>query len=149
PANPDANGNAWLDLTQDAGFHKTLAARHIFGEGADQLIAKIDPSGNTSWYLTDLVGSVRDLTGPGGTDQLGSADFGKLTYESQSGTNDRYGFQGRELDTETGLGYFRARYVSFDTGRFLSRDPAGFGAGDPNLYRFVGNNPANATDPSG
>jgi hypothetical protein len=28
-------------------------------------------------------------------------------------------------------------------------DPLGFGAGDSNLYRYVGNRPTNATDPSG
>jgi hypothetical protein len=33
--------------------------------------------------------------------------------------------------------------------RFTSQDPDGFAAGDPNLYRFVGNHPTNATDPSG
>ena len=31
----------------------------------------------------------------------------------------------------------------------LSLDPFGFEAGDPNLYRYVGNGPTNATDPSG
>ena len=34
-------------------------------------------------------------------------------------------------------------------GRFTSVDPTGFAAGDANLYRFVGDNPMNATDPSG
>jgi hypothetical protein len=34
-------------------------------------------------------------------------------------------------------------------GRWLSEDPIGFEAGDANLYRYVGNGPANATDPSG
>jgi hypothetical protein len=34
-------------------------------------------------------------------------------------------------------------------GRFISVDPMGFGAGDTNLYRYVGNNSTNATDPSG
>ena len=34
-------------------------------------------------------------------------------------------------------------------GRFLEEDPSSFGAGDPNLYRYVGNSPTNATDPSG
>ena len=28
-------------------------------------------------------------------------------------------------------------------------DPLGFGAGDANWYRYVGNHPAGATDPSG
>jgi RHS repeat-associated protein len=155
----DTNGNAWLDFTGNTPATITAVTRHIFGEGVDQLIARIDVrSPNTpitTWYLTDRVGSVRDVMDAAGLqtaqqiDHLDYASFGKLTYESQPGTNDRYGFQGRELDTETGLGYFRARYVNYDTGRFLSQDAAGFGAGDENLYRFVGNNPANATDPSG
>lgn len=34
-------------------------------------------------------------------------------------------------------------------GRWLEEDPIGFAAGDPNLYRYVRNNPTNATDPSG
>lgn len=34
-------------------------------------------------------------------------------------------------------------------GRFTTTDPLGFAAGDPNLYRYVGNGPTNATDPSG
>jgi predicted nucleic acid-binding protein len=34
-------------------------------------------------------------------------------------------------------------------GRWLEQDPAGFLAGDPNLYRYAGNSPTNHTDPSG
>jgi hypothetical protein len=34
-------------------------------------------------------------------------------------------------------------------GRWLPQDPLGFEAGDYNLYRYVGNNATNATDPSG
>jgi hypothetical protein len=34
-------------------------------------------------------------------------------------------------------------------GRFLQEDPEQFRAGDTNLYRYVGNHPTNATDPSG
>jgi hypothetical protein len=41
--------------------------------------------------------------------------------------------------------------MSFDPsiGRWVSEDPIGFTAADPNLYRYNGNNPTNATDPSG
>lgn len=34
-------------------------------------------------------------------------------------------------------------------GKWLSEDPVGFQAADPNLYRYVGNNPTNKTDPTG
>jgi hypothetical protein len=35
------------------------------------------------------------------------------------------------------------------TARWMSEDPASFRAGDADLYRYVGNSPTNATDPSG
>src|SRR5947209_4115396 len=34
-------------------------------------------------------------------------------------------------------------------GRWLTMDPIGFDAGDPNLYRYVNNNATNLRDPSG
>jgi uncharacterized protein RhaS with RHS repeats len=41
--------------------------------------------------------------------------------------------------------------MSYDptVGRFLEQDPKGFAAGDPDLYRYVKNDPTNATDPTG
>jgi hypothetical protein len=41
--------------------------------------------------------------------------------------------------------------MSYDPtiGRFISEDPIAFDGGDANLYRFVGNSPTNATDPTG
>jgi len=55
------------------------------------------------------------------------------------------------------LYYYRARYYDPQAGRFLSEDPIGFLSGDaigveaadPNLYRYVRNNPINLTDPTG
>jgi len=35
------------------------------------------------------------------------------------------------------------------TGRWTTEDPIGFEAGDADLYRYVGNNPTNFTDPTG
>jgi hypothetical protein len=49
----------------------------------------------------------------------------------------------------TGLDDFDARWYSPALGRFIRPDPFGFAAGDMNLYRFVGDNPLNAIDPSG
>ena len=59
------------------------------------------------------------------------------------------GYTGRELDSETGLYYYRARYYDPEIGRFLSEDPLGFEAGDVNFYAYVSNNPINFNDPMG
>jgi RHS repeat-associated protein len=58
-------------------------------------------------------------------------------------------YTGRELDPETGLYYYRNRYYSAELGRFVSRDPIVYWAGDVNLYRYVRNRATNVTDLSG
>ena len=60
-----------------------------------------------------------------------------------------FSYTGRELDTESGLYYYRARYYDSNTGRFLSEDPIGFNAGDQSHYRYVLNNQMNLVDPFG
>ncbi|HEY1189092.1 MAG TPA: RHS repeat-associated core domain-containing protein [Gemmata sp.] len=59
------------------------------------------------------------------------------------------GFQGVAFDPTPGLNFTDTRPYSPSLGRFTGPDWIRFGGGDVNLYRFVGNNPANATDPSG
>jgi RHS repeat-associated protein len=44
--------------------------------------------------------------------------------------------------------YYRARYYDPSIGRFLSEDPIRFWGGI-DFYKYVQNNPANATDPAG
>jgi RHS repeat-associated protein len=55
----------------------------------------------------------------------------------------------REYDFETGLYFYRARYYDPRAGRFITKDPIGFGGGDVNLYGYVKNNPISRTDPFG
>jgi RHS repeat-associated protein len=75
--------------------------------------------------------------------------FGNLVGQSNAAVDTRYRFTGREFDGETGLYYYRARYYDAQVGRFIGTDPIGFNGGDANLYRYVGNNTTNATDPNG
>jgi RHS repeat-associated protein len=57
-------------------------------------------------------------------------------------------FTGRQLDEESGLYFYRARYYDPNKGRFLSRDPIEYADG-MNLFQYVGDNPTGILDPSG
>ena len=59
--------------------------------------------------------------------------------------NERFEFTGKELDDDSGLNYFNARYYDPSIGRFLSVDPKE----DEPPYQYVYNNPMNYVDPTG
>jgi RHS repeat-associated protein len=81
-------------------------------------------------------------------DHLDYDGFGNVT-EVNAAYGDRIKYTARWYDPDTGLQYNRARWYQPSTGDWISEDPSGFGAGDPNLDRYVGNNPTNAVDPMG
>ena len=45
--------------------------------------------------------------------------------------------------------YYRGRYYSPATGRFISEDPIGWASGQTNAYAYVGGNPVQFADPFG
>ena len=81
-------------------------------------------------------------------------DFGNVLDETKqsitvSGVGNPYAFQGRRLDEETGIYYFRNRYYDPEKGRFLQRDPVWDAGNVGNQYSFVGNGPVSRTDALG
>jgi RHS repeat-associated protein len=84
-------------------------------------------------------------------DAYGQPTFLDASWTTLSGS--AYAFnilhQGGRYETVTGLYHFRNRELHPTLGRWLQSDPLGFGAGDTNLYRYVGNHPTIARDPSG
>ncbi|ERN39820.1 RHS repeat-associated core domain protein [Rubidibacter lacunae KORDI 51-2] len=128
----------------------TLVQRYLHGPFIDQVLAEETADG-VRWTLTDHLGSIAYILNENGEilNHLIYDSFGNVVHETDSSVDFRFGFTGRERDEETGLHYYRARYYDPRTGRFLSEDPLGFGAGDVNLYRYVGNSPLNAIDPYG
>lgn len=135
----------------DAGT--TPLVRLVHGDGVDDLHALWPDGEGPLWTLGDHLGSVRQVVD---ADQAVVAGYDYDAYGNLRGVTGprpaaagRFGFTGRERDEATGLYYYRARYYDPDLGRFLSRDPRGLDAGDPNLYRYVRNSPVSLTDPTG
>jgi len=139
--------NVWADFD----VLDQVIARYLYAEGLDNLLARWRPSDGTAWYLTDHLGTIRDLVDAAGViiNQLDYDSFGRLVSQTNPTAGDRFGFTSREYDPELGLYYYRARYYDPHLGRFVSQDPLGFDAGDSNLYRYVGNAPLAARDPLG
>ena len=142
------------------GGAASLAHRFLHGPGVDDVLAQEDAAGEVLWSLTDHQGSVRHVVKmnsgtPAIVENLVYDSFGQLVEVTDgagsplSGSAFHFSYTGREWDALTGLYYYRARWYDASTGRFLSEDPAGFGAGDANLYRYVANSPMTLTDPSG
>jgi RHS repeat-associated protein len=143
--------NVWADLDGS----NNLQVRYLYGDETDQILARTEASGQpnpgVAWYLTDQLGSVRDLENGSSQavgDHLDYDGFGNTT-ESTPSYGDRYKFTGREADADTKLQYNRARYYDPTTGRWVRQDPIGFAAGDVNLYRYVADDPVNSNDPLG
>jgi RHS repeat-associated protein len=110
-----------------------------------------DTGTQTRWMLADHQGSIRQIVDNTGSllNQITYDSYGNITNQTNPSVTFRFSYTGREWDGETGQYFYRARYYDARVGRFLSTDPIGFTAGDANLYRYVGNSPINATDPSG
>ncbi len=73
--------------------------------------------------------------------------YGATTQTGAADPNPQQ-FTGRENDG-TGLYYYRNRYYSPQTGRFISEDPIGWASGQTNAYAYVGGNPVQFSDPMG
>lgn len=128
-----------------------LLAQYLPSVNLDEHLARYRPAEGVAWYLTDRLGSVLSIVDQQGAvlSRMEYDSFGVVISESRPESGDRFKFTGRELDRETGLYYYRARYMDPATGKFLSEDPLEFSAGDLNLQRYVGNDPVNHTDPLG
>jgi RHS repeat-associated protein len=88
-------------------------------------------------YVYDAYGTVTVYDGAWGSAFSASAFDNETLYT------------GRQLDPDTGLYGYRTRYFASGVGTFLGADSVGYQGGDPNLYRYVGNQPLVYVDPWG
>ncbi len=146
-------------LEEQDGAGNTLAT-YVHRGALDSLLhARIGAS--DLYYHGDDQGSILAVSDAGGAvvETYAYDDFGLPRIADAAGNpraasafgNHRL-FQGREHDTESGLYYFRSRYLDPADGRFLTHDPMGLWYDGLNLgngYTFAGNNPQTLVDPLG
>jgi RHS repeat-associated protein len=166
-----------VDADGDGAGTWKLTNRYLYGDIVDMALADEQlpsggiglttvsgTSGTVLWPLADHLGSVRDLVDSNGVirehvvydsfgNRLSEHDFDASGNAIASGNpaavDHLFGYTGREWDDDVDLQYNRARWYDPAQGRWISKDPIGFAAGDVNQFRYVGNGPTNATDPSG
>ena len=123
----------------------TIGLKYTYG-GTDNLVALTD--GAVHYYVTtDKLGSVRALSRRDGTWAL-TQRFGaygeRIARDTSAGfalgKRLRYGWTGREYDSETGLSFHRARYYLPSLRRWTQEDPIGYRGGG-NLYSYAGGSP--------
>ena len=119
----------------------------VHGSGVDEHLALVQ-SGTPYFVHVDGLGSVTRITDTS-QNVVASISYDSFGNGTRTGIIQPYGFTGREYDPDTGLNYHRARYLSMDTGRWLSLDPLRLAAGDVVLSNYVGGNGINWVDPEG
>ena len=117
-------------------------------------ISNLQPSSDGIYYYhSNHLGSTCYVTDENAIVQQGFlyAPFGEITNEHnvgwQSGTLPKYSFNAKELDEETGMYYYEARY--YQPPVFTSRDPLFEKYPSISPYAYCANNPIMFIDPDG
>ncbi len=149
------NGTATSNVSQQyvwslAGID-TLVLLDSYSSGSlsQRLFALQDANLNT----TALIGATGTIEERYAYDPYGDVSVLDASGTPRTGNMSSYGwqylYQGGRLDEVMGWYGFRNRDYIASEGRWAEKDPWGFAAGDTNIYRFVGSQPSDKSDPSG
>jgi RHS repeat-associated protein len=166
---PEESSNPWLNnlnealsefgedqLTVEEAQNDLPTIESIYPDLSPTTSYKTTTARVIYWYHPDYIGNV-DLV----SDNSGEAyefflysPWGESLYEWNSGTasfSSPYRFNGKELDEETGLAYYGARYYDNQLSMWLSVDPLAMNENNRYMtpYHFVANNPIRNFDPNG
>jgi len=162
--------NSWFSATEDGITYRY--SKHVF-IGSERLVTRVRQERDYNWdsedvttyyYHPDHLGSVSVVSNHKGVpyERVEYLPFGEVWIEDVDAAT-RYipfRFTSKELDRETGLYYYGARYYEPKVSRWMSADPAGFALINPNRggysvieatnwYAYVSNNPVKYVDPEG
>ncbi|MFT3917514.1 MAG: RHS repeat-associated core domain-containing protein [Anaeromyxobacteraceae bacterium] len=128
--------------TRQAWYTQSLAR-------IDEVLNVVNASGKF-WYEADALGSVYALTTQAGEVRArGGYDvFGESVALGGTAVGQPFGFTGREHEADSGLTYYRDRYMQAAFGRWSQVDRLGDVDG-PGLYGYVTGRPTLLSDPTG
>jgi RHS repeat-associated protein len=130
----------WSPVYVDA---LVLRDRDTNSDPGDGFEERLYATQDANWNVTALVTTTGSVVTRYTYDPYGAATRSGTDYDWV------YLHQGLRYDSVAELYDNRARAYSPTLMRFLQNDPIGFPAGDADLYRRVGDDPVNATDPMG
>jgi len=142
--------NSRLAITAELDGAGQVISRFMYGDRAN-VPEYMVRGGITYKLVTDERGSVRLVVNVATGEVVQRLDydtFGKVALNTNPDFQPM-GFAGGLYDHQTGLVRFGARDYDGETGRWTTKDPLGFQAGDPNLYSYALNDPINLTDITG
>jgi RHS repeat-associated protein len=149
----------WQEVEEEDGTN-AVAASYVWGNRIDELL-DMDRHGQRHFYHADDLGSIRKATDPSGNvvEEYRYGDDGQPSFFDGSGAplagsviGNGTLFTGRRYDLETGLYYYRSRYLDPLAGRFTTRDTIGIWGDQGNLgngYTYAGSDPFSAVDAMG
>jgi RHS repeat-associated protein len=158
----DGDGR-WVTKALNGGS-PTIYVYDASGDMAAEYGTSTDSATGTQYLTADALGTTRLITDasksvkncydylPFGEELLAGAGGRASACFSSSPDKLNVKFTGKERDSESGLDFFNARYMSSAQGRFTSPDPDGGQLANPqslNRYTYTLNNPLSYTDLTG
>jgi len=110
------------------------------------------PENDIFYFHPDHLGSTSYITSKNGSisQHVEYIAFGEVLFEEHSSSfSSPYLFNGKELDRETNLSYYSARYYDAKTSLWLNVDPLTEKFAGRSPYEYCFNNPVRLTDPTG
>ena len=161
PAAARYTADGWLDTCEIASYTWDITYidaplvrfRDTDGDGL------FNATGETVYFTWDAnhnITALVDAAASGVVERYVYAPYGGVTVctadftpTTAAPTTDGPLYAGYWFDAETGNLNVRYRIYNLVTYAWAQRDPLGYAAGDANLYRYCGNMPTSAVDPSG
>ena len=150
-------------IVEEQDSLNTTQATYVYGNYIDEVLT-MDRSGHSYYYHQNALWSVEAITNNIAipveryaydayglvtvTDGAGNPVPANAWGTPHSAISNPYLFTGRQLEEETGLYFYRARYYDSVKGRFVSRDSLEK-EGVVNLYEYAKSNPIRWQDPTG